>query len=247
MKLKLQKIKDGKDKNRYCGPSVISALTKLTTGEAARLIRMQTGRSSITGVGSREMSAALAACNIRMQRVPSGYPPITLAQWLRESKEARTPGRVYLLGAGNHWQLVSGRRYVCGRIREIVSLRDKRVKRRARVRQAWELFSDDVTKPEFDVSKPKDVDASDRAKARRIEKQIGAEIDLGVNRGNSYREYKDLWVYPPESIREIDDPYDDDHHADTWGEALEMLQDYKKIIDAREPSSRSLVELGVYF
>lgn len=225
MKLKLQKIKDGKDKNLYCGPSVISALTKLTTGEAARLIRMQTGRTSITGVGAQQMSAALAACNIRMQRIRAGHPLRTLARWLREWKEARTPGRVYLLNAGNHWQLVSGRRYVCGRIREIVSIRDKRVKRRARVYQAWELFSDDVTKPEFDVSKPKDLDASDRAKARRIEKQIGAEIDLGVST------YHHIWVYPPESIREIDDPYEDDHHADTWGEALEMLQDYKKIID----------------
>ena len=227
MKLKLQKIKDGKDTNRYCGPSVISALTKLTTGEAARLVRMQTGRSSITGTGFGEVRNALAACNIRMQRVPSRYPPITLARWLRESKEARTPGRVYLLDAGNHWQLVSGRRYVCGRIREIVSIRDKRVKRRARVSIAWELFSDDVTKPEFDVSKPKDLDASDRAKARRIEKQIGAEIDLGVN----HREYKDMWVSPPKSIRDADDPYEGDHRADTWGEALEMLQDYKKIID----------------
>ena len=227
MKLKLQKIKDGNDKNRYCGPSVISALTKLTTGEAARLVRMQTGRSSITGTGFGEVRDALAASNIRMQRVPSGHPPITLARWLRESKEARTPGRVYLLDAGNHWQLVSGRRYVCGRIREIVSIRDKRVKRRARVSIAWELFSDDVTKPEFDVSKPKDLDASDRAKARRIEKQIGAEIDLGVN----HREYKDMWVSPPKSIRDADDPYEGDHRADTWGEALEMLQDYKKIID----------------
>ena len=150
MKLKLQKIKDGKDTNRYCGPSVISALTKLTTGEAARLIRMQTGRSSITGVGSREIRDALSACNIQMKYEVHFYQPITLARWLRESKEARTPGRVYLLNAGNHWQLVSGRRYVCGRIREIVSIRDKRVKRRARVLQSWELFSDDVTKPEFD-------------------------------------------------------------------------------------------------
>ena len=41
MKLKLRPIKDGKDKNRYCGPSVVSAVTKLTTGEAARLIRIQ--------------------------------------------------------------------------------------------------------------------------------------------------------------------------------------------------------------
>ena len=36
-KIQLKAITDGKDKNRYCGPSVISALTDLTTGEARTL------------------------------------------------------------------------------------------------------------------------------------------------------------------------------------------------------------------
>ena len=68
---------------------------------------------------------------------------------------------------------------------------------------------------------------------------MAATPDFGNNpRPQDYKKIVDvapsnhnIWVYPPESIREIDDPYDDDHHADTWGEALEMLQDYKKIID----------------
>ena len=33
-----------RDKNRYCGPAVISALTGITTAEAARRIREHTGR-----------------------------------------------------------------------------------------------------------------------------------------------------------------------------------------------------------
>ena len=88
------------------------------------------------------------------------------------------------------------------------------------------MISDNVTKPVIDVSKPKDLDASDRAKARRIEKKIGAEIDLQY-----WREYKDMCVYPPASILDKDDPYDGDHLAYTWGEALQMLQDYEKIVD----------------
>jgi hypothetical protein len=158
-KIKLKAITDGKDKNRFCGPSVISALTDLTTGEAARLIRMQTGRKNIKGTHTSEVQRALRTCNISMKS--RYYPGLnrttgpTLAGWLKMSKADRTPGRVFLLVAGWHWQLVSGRRYTCGRIREIVSIKDKRVKRRARVAEIYELTSDNVTKPEIDVSKPK--------------------------------------------------------------------------------------------
>ncbi len=164
-KLKLRQIKDGKDKNRYCGPAVISALTDLTTGEAARLIRKQSGRKAIKGTHTWEVFDALEACSIWGRGINvkpdpwSGKP--TLARWLKESKDIRTPGRVFLIVAGNHWQLVSGRRYTCGRIREIVSIKDKRVKRRARVKRVWELMSDNVTRPrdtdrnEINVSKPK--------------------------------------------------------------------------------------------
>ena len=60
-KLKLRAIKDGSDMNRYCGPSVISALTDLTTGEAARLIRKQGGRNRIMGTYTSEMRRALQA------------------------------------------------------------------------------------------------------------------------------------------------------------------------------------------
>jgi hypothetical protein len=160
-KLKLRAIIDGKDSNQYCGPSVISALTDLTTGEAARLIRMQNGRRTIRGSYTHEVLDALRACNIKATRWQKLGVRLnrttgpTLAGWLKMSKADRTPGRVFLLVAGWHWQLVSGRRYTCGRIREIVSIKDKRVKRRARVYEVHELTSDNVTKPEIDVSKPK--------------------------------------------------------------------------------------------
>jgi len=178
MKLKLRAITDGPDKNRFCGPSVISALTDLTTGEAARLIRKNTGRQSITGTSTSEIKYALLACNIKWkhyhtcneygQREPLNngllYPRKfrrtgpTLARWLKLSKKDRTSDRVFLIAAGCHWQLVSGRRYTCGRIREIVSIRDKRVKRRARVEEVYELVSESVQKPPMDVSKPKYTD-----------------------------------------------------------------------------------------
>ena len=159
-KIKLKAITDGNDRNRYCGPSVISAVTDLTTGEAARLIRQQTGKPCVKGTYTSDVRHALEACGIQATRWRRPGVRLnrtsgpTLAGWLTMSKEERTPGRVFLISAGWHWQLVSGRRYTCGRIREIVSIKDKRVKRRARVDEVFELTSDNVTKPD-DVSKPK--------------------------------------------------------------------------------------------
>ena len=233
-KLKLRPIKDGNDKNRYCGPAVISALTELTTGEAARLLRLQTGQRAITGTAFHEVINALKACNITSREVTDCPVKLhrkngpTLAKWLEISKQERTPCRVFLIVAGWHWQLVSGRKYTCGRIREIVSIKDKRVKRRARVSKVYELTSDNVTRPSLNVTKPKDRFASVRAKCRRIEKQIGAEIEL-------WREYGDLFVYPPKSICDTElDPNEGEHHCNDWDEALRMLLQYKKIIEAHD-------------
>lgn len=148
-KLKLGPVNHGTDKNRYCGPSVISAVTSLTTGEAARLIRMQSGKRSVKGTSTLEVKRALKACNIEMHHVPSPGQTrfgrsygITLAHWLRITHGTRAD-RVFLVVAGWHWQLISGNRYVCGRIASlgIVSVKHEQVKRRARVAEVYELTS----------------------------------------------------------------------------------------------------------
>ena len=238
-KIKLKAIEDGKDENRYCGPSVISALTNLTTGEAARLIRKQNGRSAIRGSSTHEVLDALRACNIKATSLYLKSSRPTLAGWLRMSKADRTPGRVFLIVAGNHWQLVSGRRYTCGRIREIVSIKDKRVKRRARVANVYELTSDNVTRPDIDVSKPKDPNASDRAKARRIAKKIGAQIEVdNFGEGNHY------WTGPPKGLFEEDgrtkdgreDPYEGGRCCRYWDAVLGIMLDYQDMIAGQKVS-----------
>jgi hypothetical protein len=127
--------------NRYCGPSVISAITGLDTGEAAAVIRSITGQRAVTGTSYSGCRQALRQLGYRTQVLYEAErgKGITLAAWLKQSKEIRTAGRVFLICAGWHWQIVSGRRYTCGRVGEVVSIRDKRVKRRARVARIYEV------------------------------------------------------------------------------------------------------------
>tara|TARA_B100000963_G_C22360284_1_gene551280 strand:+ start:45 stop:506 length:462 start_codon:yes stop_codon:yes gene_type:complete len=137
-----------RDKNRYCGPAVISAITGITTGEAAAQLRAFSNRRMITGTGTWEVQNILLKNGIRMRDARLYWDVkfnrtdgVTLAGWLKASVKDRNAKRVFLIVAGWHWQLVQGRRYVCGRTKEIVSIRDKRVKRRARVAEVYELHA----------------------------------------------------------------------------------------------------------
>jgi len=130
-----------KGSNTYCGPAVISAITGIDTGEAAGVIRGITGQQRVKGTSYWGCRGALRQLGYgtRVLYEAERGKGITLAKWLKDSKAIRTPGRVFLVCAGYHWQIVSGRRYTCGRIGEIVSIRDARVKRRARVARVFEV------------------------------------------------------------------------------------------------------------
>jgi len=160
--VKIHPVKNAKgDSNRYCGPAALSIVTGMTTGEAARLLRAQSGKASIKGTSSGQMQRAFKACGVTMKtiwfkpaepkvmkkRLPGTNWVIgsytetrpTLTQWLKDSQSIRTTGRVFLVSAGNHWQIITGRRFCCGIVKDIISITDKRANRRARVENVFEL------------------------------------------------------------------------------------------------------------
>ena len=140
MPIKLPPINRGPRDNRYCGPAVVSFITGKNTSEVATFIRNRyRNGKAIRGTYDYEIDGALSALGYHLKWVNfSGFQP-TLAGWLKADKHLRSTGRVFLVNAGNHWQLISGRKYACGRIGEIVSIRDSRVKRRCRVKDVWEV------------------------------------------------------------------------------------------------------------
>lgn len=170
--------------NRFCGPAAISIVTGMETDEAARLLRHVSGRKAIKGTSSYCMARAFLMCGVRMNHVhidPREPTKIgnrkesrpTLAQWLKESVSERTSGRVFLVNAGNHWQVISGRRYCCGITRQIVSIKDKRVARRARVRAVYELVADGRVQVPAEARKPKIKTDPYRAELKALERRHG--------------------------------------------------------------------------
>ena len=180
MPLKIKPVNHGAvkaDKNRYCGPSVISAITGMTSGEAARLIRHVGGRKSIKGSTTWEVKRSLDLCGIESKRTTFGLTlgrskGVTLAGWLKGTVKERTADRVFLIVAGWHWQLVQGRRYVCGIVGDVVSIKDKKIKRRARVSEVYELTSMGAITTPSEAIKPKHTTNSFRGKAQRLANQF---------------------------------------------------------------------------
>jgi hypothetical protein len=146
MKIYNVKKEQGRKSNRFCGPGAISALTNIDTADTAKALRDYTGRRMITGVSEGDLLDVLFhdyKITYQMQYWGGGEATNkrpTLAKWLRDTVKERTKGRVFLIVAGNHYQVISGRRYVCGQTKEIVSIRDKKVKRRARVKAVYEMM-----------------------------------------------------------------------------------------------------------
>lgn len=176
--LKIQNVtREKSDYNRYCGPAVISALTGMNTGEAARLIRSVSSYKAVRGTSTGVLHSALRQCGIScsiLHLAPSAKKAPTLAQWLRDTHGTRG-GKVFLVVAGNHWQLVSGNRYVCGISGKVVGFEHKAVKKRSRVTEVYELTAASVKIP---------------AKARKVSKvdpDYAAFRKLAQQQGFSYK------------------------------------------------------------
>lgn len=228
--LKLHPVNHAKgDTNRYCGPSAISAVTGITTGEAARLIRSGNHKASVQGTSNGDVTRALHRLGIGA--FEQGYAGShTLASWLKHTHGARG-GRVFLIAAGHHWQLVSGNRYVCGLSKDVVELTHPQVKRRARVEIVYELRTKagGIVIP-ADIRKPKAkpaVGAAARAKAKALAAKIGVEIDRHTDLGSDY-----YYVSHPDLIDTPADPHDGDHYAHTWEDILDRVKDYERALAA---------------
>ena len=190
------------DRNRYCGPAVISAVTGMNSGEAARLIRSVSGQRAVRGAHTTHVRRAMKLCGIQ-SIYRSCTPKITLAAWLRESKDMRTTGRVFLVVAGLHFQLIEGRRYVCGRTPDIVSIKDKQVKRRARVEEVYELVADGkITIPD-QARKPKQPANQYRSYIDKMKKKYGFTVEY--ERWN-----QTYWVEMPRHAEDL--AWDTGHH-----------------------------------
>lgn len=241
-KLKIKPVNHNKGGNRYCGPAVLSAITGMTTSDSARLIRHVSGRKAVRGTSFNDLTRSLQLCgiNAKMQSYDdvklSKTSGPTLAQWLKLTVKERTADRVFLIVCGWHWQLVQGRRIVCGILGKPTSIRDKRVKRRRRVAAVWELTCPNKITVPTEALEPKrqrQIAQQWGDRARRLAKQLGIKIDIdryyladcGKWESHYWLEYEGDIDYVEEGVIEYHGHY-------SWHEVIESLEAIKEFKSA---------------
>ena len=183
----------------------------MQSGEAARLLRKVSGRTKITGCHTHHLRSAFELCNVEVSYVPNWRNGAkTLGQWLKASASWRKR-KPYLVVAGNHFQLVQGRSFVCGITKDVVSQKHASVKRRACIAEVYELR----VKPGCRIAVP--ADARKPKLTRKVNESYRAFRQYCKEQGLSYEithcdniEFSDGIQFP---------------WYGCWNEALERHQD----------------------
>ena len=243
MTLAIKPVKvPAKAHNRFCGPAAVSIISGLDTAQSAALIREKSGRKAIMGTSSYEVARALKTLGFTLISAAKVNPldrksNPTLAAWLRETTKVRGSS-VYLISAGQHWQVIQGRRFCCGITKEIVSIRDEKVKRRARITGVWRVVADVDAPARRELRREvvtglkaaskrtpaQKAESSARYMAHRLAKQYDIEIE-------TVRGVAPI-VWGPTFVNEENDPYYGDHISQGWEDALRMVKTYVDLIDS---------------
>lgn len=210
--------------NRYCGPAVISALAGITTVEAAALIRQhsQGERRAIKGTSTQEVRRALDALGFRMSgmtysaSVEASRRSVNLARW---AKDCAHSDDVYLISAGNHWQLVQGRYAICGKTKNFVLVADH-PNARTFVKEAWRVTRARTVEPAAVIPKKDTATPNARRKARALAAKHGVLLEPITDEPDS-----SIGVFQASGHR---DPYDDGHYfsPNDWAGILDRVQEY---------------------
>ncbi len=223
-----------KGHNRFCGPAALSIIAGIDTAEAAAVIRHVSRKRSVKGTSNWEVLRSLALLGFKASSAAKVDPlnlksNPTLAAWLKSDE--RDGQSLYLIAAGHHWQVVQGRRYCCGITKGIVSIRDEKVKRRARISGVWKIEHDrKVALADVLPAKVKDTEATLRRKARALAAKHGIEIETYTSYDFG-EHHTSIIVWGQSGICDVEgrDPFYGDHYADDWADALERVQEYAKL------------------
>lgn len=228
--MQLRELRRGPRSNRYCGPAVISYLTGLDTTDAARLVRkLNPDITAVKGLHIRPLINTLQTLGFNCRWMNTQKP--TFKQWLRDSKEDRTAGRVWLVATTGHYQLVTGRKFACGITGELVSLSDKRIQNRARVVAVFELTENATRKAmHADACKAatRPSTNSSNRKVRSLAAKHAIDVDFDRFSGGGISIYFDL----PDDIAEYyaRQGGDVDTVAYSWDEAVGVLDDLVELV-----------------
>lgn len=240
-------------KNRYCGPAAISAVTGVSTDEAAAVVRHLTGKRSVKGMHDGEMVRALSALGATVQEIARGGKRIeqktgklrapNLKEWMDARSEEHRGALIVAIVTG-HFVAIKGDIVVDSLLgrepRHILS----DPSRRSVFRRAWVVIP--PAKPKL----PETLRQRNRRQAEEVARRRAAgrrahllaeELGLKLERDGDYIHIniddEARWVRsmaPSGLLADGEHPLDaiGDQCATSglgWGEALDNLLEIKRL------------------
>ena len=219
--------------NKFCGPSVVSALTGCETREAAQLIRIRNGARQVRGSSTGEIRYALQHFGVNMQER-------FLFRDARVRDAMKLPGfyiaAITTADGTGHWVAFGEGKYTCGMVGKVLKAGDERIPESAKLAELHECWGE-VVKPKA-LAEAK-TERATRETVKRKAKRIAAEIGCQIDDEYDPRDGSGMvWVYPPEGLfpdgnDDEADPYNGAHAQGDWEEALDAVMEYQKLVEAK--------------
>ena len=240
--LKIRPVNHGtkkSDKNGYCGPSVISILTGMTTAESAKVINSfyVKRKRYIKATNMWEISNGFFACGIDMAKIKIPKNIKTLDKWLDDTEYSRKDN-IYLIASGGHWIIIQGNNYVCSMTKNIINMETENntyvnQARRTHLRDVYILksFSKGVKIPAHLFIKNKNkIKPYNKVKAFQ-KKYPELKLSYSIDTYDSEKIYyvgSDTLEKIADSNPQIDDYRDERYHiVYSWDEVLEEFHYFR--------------------
>lgn len=227
--MKLFKIRQ--NGNRFCGPSVISALVGIGTKQASQIIRGINGRKLVKGTSEKDIVKALSELGVQATRIDAAR--LNLARWTELYSDG---GETFLVVAGHHWIVVQGQYAQCGKTIELVKVKNH-PNARSFVTATYRLSKTDLIANSFNetakVVKYQRLEAVRNSVAEPLALKNYREImAVAIKKEINVEKQTDgsVKVLPPAWLDEEDDPYLHDHVCCEWNAAVVRVKHYAEII-----------------
>ncbi|WP_432263031.1 hypothetical protein [Cupriavidus sp. TMH.W2] len=217
--------------NRYCGPTAISLLAGIATGDAARLIRAGARGEirAVRGASAHDVCRVLATLGLAStEEAVAGRP--TLRRWMGEHSHA---AGTYLVNITDHWVVVHGRDGVaCSRTDGALVAGDAHPNARSFVKHAYRITRHKTVDVAAVLAAARRATglrpetSSERRRARALAQRHGIKIEREAGM-SSYG------VWPPAALQGERDPYaESGHYCGDWSEILDHVNGYVQALAA---------------
>ena len=208
------------DGTGYCGPTVLSAITGIGTSYISRIARQDTKRRCIKGMSNKQLEKVLNFFSIKFEKKTCKG---TVNQWVYDYRRRDV---TYILNVTNHYIAIRNDQVICTQFKGVITPLSGSKYLRTQVKAFWIIESEPKKVKLPEPPKPKrKTSPPEKKKVLALCEEHNVQIDFD----DFDHDGSPIWLYlSDDAIKEkFDgvDPWDDNHYAYDYEEALEKLTD----------------------